>query len=403
MVETPFTFYRGAAKIMAADLAAAPSPDLQVQLCGDAHLSNFGAFASPERKLLFDLNDFDETLPGPFDWDVKRLAASFVIAAEDRGWDSDVGRQLAMQATSTYRKSMRSLARQSWLEAWYDNVAVADLIALAKSQGAGKKAVKRGKRFAKKAKSKDHLRAAKKLVEVENGRFRFKSQPPLLIALRDLPYEGHPAEVRERVHRHFQDYRSSLSDDIAFLLDRYDLVDIAMKVVGVGSVGTRCMVALFVGRGPDDVLLLQLKEATKSVLEDHLPPSRYEHSGRRVVEGQRLLQAASDLFLGWSGSGEGHRHFYWRQLKDWKGSVDVTHHPQESLARYARLCGVSLARGHSVTGDPSVISGYLGKGTVFDEAMGEFGIRYARQNREDHAAFAAAIEDGTLEAAELPE
>lgn len=403
MAETPFTFYRGAAKIMACDLAGAESPDLHVQLCGDAHLSNFGVFASPERRLLFDLNDFDETLPGPFDWDVKRLAASLVIAAEDRGWDSATGRGLAIESTRAYRQSMAAFAEQSWLKTWYSHVPVGDLVALAKAQGASKKEVKRGKRFIRKAESKDHLQAAKKLVESEDDGFRFKSEPPLLIPLRDIPINVDPDELRETVREDFADYRSSMGDDVAWLLDRYDLVDIAMKVVGVGSVGTRCMIALLVGRGPNDILLLQIKEASRSVLEQYLPPSRYEESGQRVVEGQRLLQAASDIFLGWSQSATSGHHYYWRQLKDWKGSVDVEKSSEEALTRYGKLCGLILARAHAVSGDPAAISGYLGKGSVFDEAMGEFGVRYARQNREDHAAFAAGIEDGRLEAAELPE
>lgn len=403
MVATPFTFYRGAAKIMASDLASNPSPDLQVQLCGDAHLSNFGVFGSPERSLLFDLNDFDETLPGPFDWDVKRLAASFVIAAEDREWDVDTGRNLAMEVTRSYRRSMTTFAEQSWLDTWYDHVAMDDVLELAQAEGAKKKSVKRGKRFIEKAKSKDHLQAAGKLVEVENGSFRFRSAPPLLIPLRDVPLEGHPEQLRQAVVAFYDDYRGSIGDDIAWLLDRYDLVDMAVKVVGVGSVGTRCMIALFVGRGPRDILLIQIKEATRSVLEDHLPASRYEESGRRVVEGQRLLQAASDIFLGWSSFSSSGNHYYLRQLKDWKGSVDVEKSSPENLTRYARMCGLILARGHAVSGDPAAISGYLGKGNVFDEAMAEFGINYARQNREDHAAFAAAIEDGRLEAAELPD
>lgn len=401
MVETPFTFYRGAAKIMASDLASTDSPELQVQLCGDAHLSNFGVFASPERRLVFDLNDFDETLPGPFDWDVKRLAASFVIAAEDRGWDSDVGRRLAVETTRTYREAMREFAEQSWLETWYSHVPMADLYDLAKMQGASKKQVKRGKRFIKKAKSKDNLHAAKKLVEYEGDRFRFRSEPPLLMPLRELPIEARPEDIRRVVLAAFKDYRGSVGDDVGLLLDRYDLVSVAMKVVGVGSVGTRCMVALLVGRAPSDVLILQIKEATKSVLEDHLPPSRYDRSGRRVVEGQRLLQSASDIFLGWSSSAVSGRHYYWRQLKDWKGSADIDKAEPDALTRYGRLCGLILARAHAVTGDPAAISGYLGKGDVFDQAMGEFGIRYARQNREDHAAFAAAIANGDLEAAEL--
>ncbi|MCP4968005.1 MAG: DUF2252 domain-containing protein [bacterium] len=403
MVATPFTFFRGAARIMAGDLDSVSSPELEVQLCGDAHLSNFGVYASPERRLVFDLNDFDETLPGPFEWDVKRLAASFAIAAEDRGWDDGQGRKLAMEATRSYRASTTRFAAQRWIDTWYNQIPFEDLIELARTEGASKKQVKRGKRFARKAKSKDHLQAARKLVEQEGGHYRLKSAPPLLVPLRDVPTEVQPDEIRRIVDAAFENYRTSIGDHVNHLLGRYQLVDVAMKVVGVGSVGTRCMVGLFIGRGASDVMLLQIKEASKSVLEDHLPPSRYGHSGRRVVEGQRLLQATSDIFLGWSESAVSRRYFYWRQLKDWKGSVDVEALSPGALRRYAKLCGLILARAHAVSGDPAAISGYLGKGTVFDEAIGEFSIAYARQNRADHAAFAAAIRDGHLEAADMEE
>jgi uncharacterized protein (DUF2252 family) len=403
MVVSPFTFYRGAAGIMASDLNSGSSPELQVQLCGDAHLSNFGVYASPERRLMFDLNDFDETLPGPFDWDVKRLAASFTIAAQDRGFDTDVGRQLAMDATRSYRKSMAGFAKQSWLETWYSQAPYDELVELSKAQGATKKELKRVKKFAKKAKSKNHLQAAHKLVEHDNGRYQFKSAPPLLIPIRDLPIKAEPDDIRETVAKDFANYRASVGDNIQWLLDRYELVDVAMKVVGVGSVGTRCLVALLIGRGPSDVLVLQIKEATRSVFEEHLPPSHYSQSGQRVVEGQRLVQAASDIFLGWSESAVSGHHYYWRQLKDWKGSANVDRSSPESLARYARLCGIILARAHAVSGDPAAISGYLGKGDVFDEALGEFSFAYAKQNLADHEAFATAIRDGHLEAAELTE
>lgn len=401
MVASPFTFYRGAARIMASDLDTLSSPGLQVQLCGDAHLSNFGAYASPGRQLVFDLNDFDETLPGPFEWDLKRLAASFTIAAEDRGWDTDVGRNLATASAAAYRESMATFADRGWLETWYTHVPVSELIEFAKSQGAPKKRVKKAKKFVKKAKSKDNLQAARKLVDSEDGNYRFRSDPPLLVPLRDLPTDRRPDEIRQIVAADYENYRASIGDDIGSLLDRYRLVDIALKVVGVGSVGTRCLVALFIGRSPRDVMLLQIKEATGSVLENYLPASRYQNSGRRVVEGQRLLQAASDIFLGWSESAVSGHQYYWRQLKDWKGSVDFEKSTPESLLHYGRLCGAVLARAHAVTGDPAAISGYLGKGAVFDEAMGDFGVAYARQNRSDHEAFATAIRDGQLEAAAL--
>ncbi len=385
---------------MATDLAASRPSGLIVQLCGDAHLANFGAYASPERQLVFDLNDFDETLPGPFEWDVKRLAASFAIAGQHRGLDPASCRQLAVEVTAAYRNAMAGFAKQDWLDMWYDHLPVEELIGFAKRQGASKKRLERGKKFVKKAKSKDHLRAARKLVDMSGGSPRFKSEPPLLVPLRDLPEAAHPERRRESVEEALRTYRASLSGQMRWLFDRYALVDVALKVVGVGSVGTRCSVGLFLGRHPSDLLLLQIKEAMQSVLEEHLDPSRYHLHGRRVVEGQRLLQATSDIFLGWGKSTTG-REYYWRQLKDWKGSVDLDQGTRSSLAGYAKLCGATLARAHAVSGDPAAIAGYLGNGDVFDRAMGEFAMRYAAQNVADYTAFAAAIADGRLESAEL--
>jgi uncharacterized protein (DUF2252 family) len=403
MAVSPFTFYRGAARIMATDLAAAPDTGLTVQLCGDAHLSNFGVYASPERRLIFDLNDFDETYPGPFEWDVKRLAASFTIAGEDRGFDDDINRQLAITAASSYRATLRRLAERGWLEGWYTDVAFEDLLKLAEEEGASKKRLKRGRKFAAKARSKDHLQAARKLVERTPQGPRFMSDPPLLIPFRDLPEVAEDVErTRAVIMADLYDYRSSLRSSTRALLDRYRLVDLAVKVVGVGSVGTRCMVALFLGRLESDVLLLQVKQATTSVIEEHLSGGPPSHPGRRVVEGQRLLQAHSDIFLGWSRSSDTpDHHYYWRQLKDWKGSAEIEDMTPKSLARYARLCGAILGRAHAVSGDPQAIAGYLGKGEVFEDAIGEFAVRYAEQNRADFRAFAGAIRDGRLNAAEL--
>jgi uncharacterized protein (DUF2252 family) len=407
MAESPFAFFRGAARIMATDLSATPITGFDVQLCGDAHLANFGAYASPERSLVFDVNDFDETLPGPFEWDVKRLVASFAIAGQHRQFDPGVCRDLAENASRAYRLAMREFAGRSWLENWYSRIPVEELAQLVRDRAAAgemrkkeaKRVAKRLDQFAARAKSKNHLQAAAKLVEESDGSYRFKSVPPLLVPLRDLPRSREdPDGVQAQVLTAYDQYASSLSDRTRELLGRYRLLDVAIKVVGVGSVGTRCLVALFMGRIPGDVLLLQVKEATQSVLAEHLPPSRFQLHGRRVVEGQRLMQASSDIFLGWTSNvGEGH-HYYWRQLKDWKGSVDLDRAPQRGFVRYGELCGLTLARAHAVSGDPAAISGYLGSGRAFDETMGEFAMRYAEQNRADYDAFRTAIEDGRLEA-----
>ena len=397
MSASPFSFYRGAATVMAADLATTPTSGLQVQLCGDAHLANFGVYASPERQLVFDLNDFDETLPGPFEWDVKRLAGSFVMAGRHRGFDADMQRRHAEAATRAYRTAMLRFAEQGWLDTWYSYLPLERFINLAKSRGVSKKQITRAEKFAAKAKSRDHLQAASKLVERSNGGYRFKSTPPVLVPYRELPEAAEPDRLREAVHASFNEYRESVNERTRSLVDRYRLVDAAIKVVGVGSVGTRCSVGLFLGRQPDDVLILQVKEATDSVLEQHLPSSRFTLHGRRVVEGQRLMQASSDIFLGWSTSAAG-RHFYWRQLRDWKGSVDLDVVTPELLGgSYAELCGWTLARAHAVSGDPAAIAGYLGQGDVFDRAMGEFAMRYSKQNLADYEAFRAAIADGGLD------
>ncbi len=400
MAESAFAFYRGSARIMATDLASTPQSGLTVQLCGDAHLANFGLYASPERKLMFDLNDFDETLPGPFEWDVKRLAASFTIAGQHRGWKPRKCREPAVAVTRAYREAMHNAASRGYLDMWYASLPVEDLIALRKSQGATKKQLKHGKKAAKKARSKDHLQAAGKLVQKGEDGYRFKSQPPLLVPFRDLPLEMDQARRWAAIEEALASYRSSLSGQMRVLLDRYTLVDVAVKVVGVGSVGTRCWVGLFLGRDPSDVLLLQIKEAGRSVLEEHLPRSRFHRYGRRVVDGQRMMQATSDIFLGWSKTTTG-REYYWRQLKDWKGSLDLETVPRAALLRYAELCGATLARAHAVSGDPAAIAAYLGNGDVFDEAIGDFAEAYAKQNSADYAMFAEAIGGGALDSHEV--
>jgi uncharacterized protein (DUF2252 family) len=398
MSASAFAFFRGAARVMAGDLAAVPHSGLTVQLCGDAHLANFGVFASPERRLVFDLNDFDETLPGPFEWDLKRLAASVAIAGRHRGFPAEACRDLAAASAGAYRKGIGELSERGWLAAWYTHLTADDILAWVRQEKMPSRVVSRTERAIEKATSRDHLRAAAKLVEGTGSARRFKSDPPLLVPVRELATKTPPGEVQAAVEKAFREFRASLDDETGWLLDRYRMVDVAIKVVGVGSVGTRCWVALFAGAHDDDVLLLQVKEANRSVLEEHLPPSRYEHPGRRVVEGQRLMQAVSDLFLGWSGSPVD-RHFYWRQLRDWKGSADLETIDLIGLERYAGLCGWTLARAHAVSGDPAAIAGYLGSGDRFDQSIAEFAMRYADQNDSDHRAFVDAIRDGRLETA----
>jgi uncharacterized protein (DUF2252 family) len=370
-------------------------------LCGDAHLSNFGTFASPERDLLFDLNDFDETLPGPWEWDVKRLAASFVIAAEDLGFDEDDGRDWAEDSVRAYRQVIQKFAMKGWLETWYSRFSLDDLAARAEEEQVKKKHQDRLEKFLTRAKKKDNLRAARKLVERDGADLRFRSDPPFLVPFRNMPAGVVAEQVEKAIHESYAAYRRSLGDDVEHLLGRYQVVDLALKVVGVGSVGTRCFVALLVGRAQEDILLLQVKEAGRSVLEEHLTPSRYPLSGQRVVEGQRLMQASSDIFLGWSEGSYSGSHYYWRQLKDWKASVELEDAGEKGMGRYARMCGWTLARAHAVSGDPVGIASYLGSGSNFDRALGEFAVRYSRQNEMDYEAFVTEIRDGRLEAAEL--
>ncbi len=398
MQVSPFTFYRGAARIMAADLAPTPTSGLTVQLGGDAHLSNFGAYASPERRLVFDQNDFDETLPGPWEWDVKRLAASFVVAGQFHGFPAAASRQVALAAVRSYRQAMAGFAGMGYLPLWYDYIDIDDI-----SDASGlppKELEKRLSRFRKRATHKTSQQALEKLAEVVDGEWRIRSEPPVLFPLREMP--GADAdEMRGVAEASFQNYKQTLDDNRHALLDRYTLVDVGVKVVGVGSVGTRCLLLLLRGRDDQDPLFLQAKEANPSVLEDHLPASRYDSHGRRVVEGQRLVQAQSDIFLGWTvGLGEG-RHFYVRQLRDWKGSVEVEAEgvTPEQLAFYAGLCGMTLARGHARSGDAEAMRAYMGGADTFDQAIASFAEAYAAQNLEDFRQFRQAISDGRLECA----
>lgn len=395
MAESPFAFFRGAAQFMAADLAPTPVSGLAVQLCGDAHLANFGVYGSPERHLVFDLNDFDETLPGPWEWDVKRLATSFTIASQHRGFDDATGRRLTAAAVGHYREAMADFAGRRTLDVWYASLPIEELLDAARPRMT-KEQRRSSDRFVRRTRSKDSLQALSKLAEKVDGRYRIKSDPPLLIPMRDLPSDHRAGDLEEQLRQSFDRYRASLPDARRLLLDRFQPVDIALKVVGVGSVGTRCGILLLEGRDEDDPLFLQLKEAGPSVLEEFLPTSTYAEPGQRVVEGQRLMQAASDIFLGWMHGGGTARDYYVRQLHDMKGSADVEDADLDRLLFYARLCGWTLARAHARTGDPIAIAGYLGSGPVFDEGLAAFAERYAEQNRRDYDAFVAAIDAGRL-------
>ncbi|MFI9121147.1 DUF2252 domain-containing protein [Streptomyces bikiniensis] len=386
MAASPFAFLRGAAAVMAADLGAQPDTGLTVQLCGDAHLLNFGVYASPERTLLFDVNDFDETLPGPFEWDVKRLAASITVAALQNGGTGPKARRAALVAVESYRASMRRLAGLGELTVWYERIAADDLLALVHRSDRARLE----SRLAR-ARRRTSLQAFTKLTEADGtGHRHLVEDPPLLERTTDID--------RITLGKVFSDYRSSLAEERRLLLDRYRFLDAARKVVGVGSVGTRCFVLLLEGRDEGDPLILQIKEAGPSVLEEYLAPTAYPHQGQRVVCGQRLIQAASDIFLGWMTGPEQH-HFYWRQLRDMKGSAEVETMSPAMLRDYARLCGRALARAHARSGDRVAIAAYLGGSDVFDRAIADFALAYAHQNADDYAALGAAIAAGMITAA----
>jgi uncharacterized protein (DUF2252 family) len=442
MMVSPFTFYRGAAAIMAADLAATPVAGLEAQLCGDAHLSNFGMFASPERRLLFDANDFDETLPGPFEYDVKRMAASFTIAARNNEFSKADTRSATLASVRAYREAMASFGRMGTMDVWYASLDEDELKTSIRNVVAGtarqeqtakkaeqadkrakapKKAEKRAakqekvakhqekaakteqKRAAQtldKAHTRDSLQALSKLGELVDGQYRIVSQPPIVVPLRDLAatYGLSAEETEHAIREQFRAYRQTLQDDRRLLLERFEIVDAARKVVGVGSVGTQTFIVLLQGRDAQDPLFLQIKEATASVLEPYVRKSRYRQHGERVVQGQRLMQAASDIYLGWTKGPDVRRHFYWRQLRDMKGSVDVEEMMPLGLTYYARLCGWTLARAHARSGDPIAIAAYLGGSDAFDKSVTDFADRYADQNEQDYTEFVNAVQSGRLEA-----
>jgi uncharacterized protein (DUF2252 family) len=420
MMVSPFTFYRGAAKIMAADLKDTPTAGLVVQLCGDAHLSNFGVFASPERKLMFDLNDFDETLPGPFEYDVKRMAASFTIAARNNGFSKADTRASTVASVAAYRAAMAEFAQMRTMDIWYAHLTDDDVMAAVRGEVAGikkgggrkakskqeVKAAKRAQKTAEKTRAKaytrDSLQALSKLGELVDGRYRIVSQPPIVVPARELKaaFGMSAKDVERALQKQLRAYRATLPDDRRQLLERFEIVDMARKVVGVGSVGTRAFIVLLQGRDAGDPLFLQVKEATASVLEDHLPKSRYRQPGERVVQGQRMMQAASDIFLGWTRGVDVKRHFYWRQLRDMKGSALVEAMSPLGLEFYARICGWTLARAHARSGDPLAIGEYLGDDDAFDRSITQFSERYADQNEQDFQAFVKAVRSGRIDALE---
>jgi uncharacterized protein (DUF2252 family) len=395
MLVSPFTFYRGAAYIMASDLSRLPRTGLEVQLCGDAHLSNFGAYAAPDRRLVFDTNDFDETLPGPFEWDVKRLVASFAVAGRSRGFDAKTRNGIDVAVARAYRDAMAGLAAMGTMDVWYSRVDIEEIAKTWSSQ-AGAKAAKRFEKNVAKARTKDSLAAFSKLTHLVDGERRFVSDPPLIVPADEL-VDGD--RIVEGVRQVVRSYRRSLPADRRRLLERFRFVDAARKVVGVGSVGTRAWVGLFVGRDDDDPLMLQFKEAQASVLEPFLGKSKFANHGQRVVEGQQLMQAASDLMLGWirtEGIDGVERDFYVRQLWDAKGSAIVDAMVPKEMTIYAQVCGETLARAHARSGDPVAISAYLGSSDAFDRSLAVFAEAYADQNERDYGAFKEAADSGRI-------
>lgn len=397
MLASPFAFFRGAAAVMAADLARTPTTALAAQLCGDAHLSNFGVFSAPDRRLVFDCNDFDETCPGPFEWDVKRLVASVAVAGRQLGFRKREREKATLGAVAAYRTSMRIYAEMRNIDVWYSRIDVEPRLASLRSAVSGKRFSQLERGLAK-AQSKDSMRALRKLTREDDGRLRIVSDPPLIMPLAELT---DAADAETQLQAVLADYMESLNEDRRHLVASYRYVDAAMKVVGVGSVGTRAWIVLLLGKDVDDPLFLQAKEAGQSVLEPYVGASRYRNHGRRVVEGQRLMQAASDVFLGWikaQGVDGQQRCFYVRQLWDGKGSATIESMAPTDLAAYAVLCGEALARAHARSGDRVGIATYLGGGESFDKALARFAEAYADQNERDYQRLVDAVAAGEIEA-----
>jgi uncharacterized protein (DUF2252 family) len=401
MLVSPFAFYRGAALIMAHDLAATPRSGFKVQCCGDAHLSNFGVFASPERRLVFDISDFDETLPGPWEWDVKRLAASMLIAASDNGYRVKDQERVVLDTVGQYRIALREFAGMSNLAVWYARLEIEALLA-ERAQEFKPAQVKRTEEALAKARTRDSMAALSKLTQVVDGEARIVDQSPLIVPLHRLARSDARDELLAGLRALMSRYRNSLDFDRSVLLEKYQLTDFARKVVGVGSVGTRAWIALLVGRDGSDPLFLQIKEAEASVLEGFLGPSKFENHGQRVVTGQRLMQASSDIFLGWlraeSPLDGQSRDFYGRQLKDWKGSAEIDQMLPQAMRAYGKLCGWTLARAHARSGDCVAIASYLGNGPTFDRAVLQFSKTYADQNERDYHHLVEAVRSGRIAA-----
>jgi uncharacterized protein (DUF2252 family) len=401
MLVSPFTFYRGAALPMAADLSRVPSSGLRVQLCGDAHLSNFGVFGAPDRRLVFDLNDFDETLPGPFEWDVKRFAASLAVAGRDIGLDVKARKTLVLAGVAAYRTAMADFATKKLLEVWYARLDVEDGLEILRAK-VGEEALGRTRKAMAKARTRDSMQVLKKLTTVVDGQRRITSNPPLVVPIEELTDRHSADEIMSQMGTLLTQYRRTLNADRRHLIAQFRLVGVARKVVGVGSVGTRAWILLLEADGGQEPLFLQAKEAQRSVLADYCGASKYRNEGQRVVAGQHLMQAASDIFLGWqhveSGLDGGSRDFYVRQLRDWKYSAVIEQMVLPGLVAYAELCGWTLARAHARSGDRIAIAGYLGKSDKFDQALVKYAERYADRTVADHAALAAAVTDGRIEA-----
>jgi len=400
MLASPFGYFRGAALAMAADLAATPVSGLEVQACGDAHLSNFGVYASPERALVFDLNDFDETLPGPWEWDVKRLAASLEVAGRENGYGRGQRRKIVTAAVRRYREAVRGFAGQANLAVWYARADVAELREQFRAQLSAQ-ARKNADQVTAKARTRDSMQAVGKLTRTVDGRPRIMADPPLVVPADDLvPADADRACLRAELTALVARCRRSLATDRRYLLEQFEVADMARKVVGVGSVGTRCWIVLMLGRDRSDPLFLQVKEPGPSVLEGFAGASEYASHGQRVVAGQRLMQAASDIFLGWHRGQPGPAalpyDFYIRQLRDWKASADIATMTPAAMHAYGQLCGWTLARAHARSGDRIAIAAYLGRSAAFDQAIGEFAAAYADQNERDYHALAAASRTGRV-------
>ncbi len=402
MLESPFSFFRGSAVLMAADLANTPRTGIDVALCGDAHLSNFGVFASPERRLVFDVNDFDEVYPGPWEWDLKRLAASAVIAGRDNGFSEKNCRTLAAVVPNAYGKAMDTFSRMPTLEQWYYYVNADQVLEVFKRSS--KKGKKSAQKMVRKARMRTHVQTLEKLTTMVAGSRRIISDPPLLIPVREMGLEKYIEEIElkkmseQAIEHSWSGYLDSLPDERRYLLQRYEVVDVALRVGGVGSVGTRCLIVLLKGGAKDDYLLLQLKEAGASALAPYLATKNYESQAKRVVTGQQLMQATSDIFLGWHRTKLSEREFYWRQLKDMKGSADIAALDVDGLEAFLAVCAWCLARAHARTGDEIMIRGYLGTQNKLGKALVDFAVAYANQAERDYQTLVDAVNAGRIEA-----